>query len=66
MLENITLDSDAKVHETLLKLAHEFPDFLFVDAFVYARNLFDFFGRAYFCIWDTNLNHMALLNASIT
>jgi hypothetical protein len=61
LLEIITLDRDASVHEAVCKLAPEFPDFLLVDAFVYARNLSELCGQTFFRIWDTNRNVMELL-----
>jgi hypothetical protein len=61
LLEIVTLDRDARVHEAVCKLAPEFPDFLLVDAFVYARNLSELCGQTFFRIWDTNLNAMELL-----
>jgi hypothetical protein len=61
ILEIVTLDRDASVHEAVCKLAPEFPDFLLVDAFVYARNLSELCGQTLFRIWDTNLNVMELL-----
>ena len=51
MLEIITLDSDASVHEAVCKLAPEFPDFLLVDEFVYTWNLSELCGQAFFRIW---------------
>jgi hypothetical protein len=65
MLELITLDRDASVHEAICKLAPEFPDFLLVDEFVYARNLSELCGQTFFRIWDTNLNVMELLVAIV-
>jgi hypothetical protein len=65
MLEIITLDRDASVHEAVCKFAPEFPDFLLVDEFVYARNLSKLCDQTFFRVWDTNLNVMALLVAIV-
>ncbi len=63
IFEVVTLDSDSKVHETVCKLAPEFPEFLAVDEFVYARNFFDM--RAVFRTWNTNLNEWSVLLATV-
>ena len=65
ILEIVTLDRDASVHEAVCKVASEFPDFLLVDEFDYARDLSELCGQTFFRIWDTNLNVMALLVAIV-
>ena len=54
---------DSRVHETVSKLAAEFPDFLAVDEFVDGGNFFD--QLAVFRTWDTNLNELSALVATV-